>query len=77
VTPAEEPADDVTAFTPDQVATVMAFINDRPRYVAVLRDSTVADADYNRWSGHAEARRQLATSLGLTVPFEPGETTHA
>ena len=57
-----------------QLAIVLAFINERPRYVAALQASTDAGADYHRWTGGAEARRQLATALGLTVPHEPGET---
>lgn len=56
-----------------QMALVVAFINERPSYVSALRNSGAADADYHRWSGGAEARRQLATTLGLTVPHEPGE----
>lgn len=29
--------------------------------------------DYYRWSGGAEARRQLAKALGLTVPHNAGD----
>jgi hypothetical protein len=57
----------------DQQAKVLAFINQRPEYVQALRNSRGAGADYHRWSGHAEARRQLATVLGLTVPHEHGQ----
>lgn len=58
-------------------AKVEAFINQRPEYVTALRN-TRGDgdqSDYYRWSGHAEARRQLATTLGVKVPHEPGERT--
>lgn len=53
------------------------FINERPGYIAALKNTRGTDdqSDYWRWSGHAEARRQLATVLGYTVPHEPGETT--
>lgn len=54
---------------------VLDFINERPNYVRALRASVVADADYHRWQGGAEARRQLAQQLGLTVPHELGQTT--
>lgn len=53
------------------------FINERPGYIQALKDTRGTDdqSDYWRWQGHAEARRQLATVLGYTVPHEPGETT--
>lgn len=53
---------------------VLAFINMRPEYVTALRNTpgNADQTDYHRWSGHAEARRQLAGLLGLTVPHEPG-----
>lgn len=56
-------------------APVLAFLNQRPEYVTALKN-TPGDgdqADYHRWQGHAEARRQLATSLGMTVPHNPGD----
>ena len=57
--------------------TVEDFINDRPAYIQALR-STPGDADqsdYYRWTGAAEARRQLAQALNWTVPHEQGEKT--
>lgn len=54
---------------------IAAYINERPNYVQALKSSTDTDGDYFRWQGHAEARRQLATFLGWTVPHEPGEHT--
>lgn len=55
---------------------VQAFIDERPRYVQAARSRGVDSYDYARWQGHMEARRQLATALGLTVPYEDGETAH-
>lgn len=58
-------------------ATVLAFINQRPEYVAAARN-TPGDqdqTDYYRWQGHMEARRQLAQALGYTVPYEHGDKT--
>ena len=52
---------------------VQAFIDERPRYVAAAR-SYANTYDYARWQGHMEARRQLATALGLTIPYELGDT---
>ncbi|NKG21058.1 hypothetical protein [Paeniglutamicibacter terrestris] len=56
---------------------VAAFINARTEYVEALRQTRGTDnqGDYNRWQGHAAARRQLAQSLGYTVPSEMGSTT--
>lgn len=54
---------------------VIEFINDRPNFIVAMRNCPGADADYYRWSGHAEARRVLAGKLNMTVPHEPGETT--
>jgi hypothetical protein len=56
---------------------VLDFINQRTEYVHAARNSRGddIDADYYRWQGHMEARRQLAQSLGYTVPYEPGEQT--
>lgn len=39
------------------------FINERAEYVRVLKQCQHADADYWRWQGHAEARRQLRERL--------------
>ena len=55
---------------------VIDHINQRPEYIQALRN-TRGDgnqADYYRWSGHAEARRQLAQKLNLArVPHEFSE----
>lgn len=59
---------------------VIAFINERPGYVQALRNTTGDDdsqADYHRWTGHAEARRQLAESLGLPTPYEYSQRIEA
>ncbi|AKJ72228.1 hypothetical protein TPA4_63 [Tsukamurella phage TPA4] len=58
-----------------QILIVHAHVNQRPEYITALRNSTDTGGDYGRWSGHAEARRQLAEALGMTVPYEHGETT--
>ena len=49
--------------TDDAAQIVAAFIAQREEYVRVLRQCVDADADYHRWQGHAEARRQLADRL--------------
>jgi len=56
---------------------VLDFINQRSEYVQAARNSRGddIDADYHRWQGHMEARRQLAASIGYTVPYGPGEKT--
>jgi len=56
---------------------VLDFINQRSEYVRACRNGPQGDndADYNRWQGHMEARRQLAQALGYTVPYELGEKT--
>lgn len=66
-------ADKAATFDPG----VEHFINERPGYISALKNTRGTDdqSDYWRWSGHAEARRQLATVLGYTVPHEPGELT--
>lgn len=52
------------------------FINERPEYVTACRNAHPDNtADYHRWQGGAEARRQLAQRLGWTVPHEIGEKT--
>lgn len=58
-------------------AAVEEFINERPGYITALRNTPGdgSQADYYRWQGHAEARRQLAQKLGWTVPHEPGDST--
>ncbi len=55
---------------------VRAHIDQRPEYVTACREAHPDNrADYWRWQGGAEARRQLAQDLGWTVPYEPGEKT--
>ncbi|MCX5176772.1 hypothetical protein [Streptomyces virginiae] len=51
----------------EQLVKVTAFCAQRAEYVAELHRCTRDDADYYRWSGHAEARRQLSQQLGLPV----------
>lgn len=65
------------AAAPPEVTSVEAFINQRPEYIQVLKNTRSGDdmSDYCRWQGHAESRRQLAQKLGWTVPHNPGETT--
>lgn len=58
------------------IESVKAFINERPTVIESIHDCASSNArDYWRWNGHAEARRQLADALNLTVPHEIGETT--
>lgn len=55
--------------------TVKHFLDQREEYVRVLRQCVDADADYHRWQGHAEARRQLGQKLeaaGVDLAAEPG-----
>ncbi|WGM21843.1 hypothetical protein QEH68_06630 [Paenarthrobacter sp. OM7] len=54
---------------------VLAFINQRSEYVTAARNSGGDVADYYRWQGHMEARRQLAEKLGYTVPYEAKDRT--
>lgn len=48
---------------PDRDQVVDAFVAQREEYVGALKRSIEAGPDYHRWSGHAEARRQLAEKL--------------
>lgn len=59
--------------TPPQ--STLDFINQRTEYVTAARNSRGddIDADYYRWQGHMEARRQLAQALGYSTPYEPGQ----
>lgn len=63
----------------EQLAKVTAFCAQRAEYVTNLRDYNGNDADYYRWTGHAEARRQLSQLLGLPVgwPAEDNVPTAA
>lgn len=52
----------------EQLAKVAAYCAQRAEYVDNLRNANPnADHDYYRWTGHAEARRQLSELLGLPV----------
>lgn len=58
------------------VETVTEHINQRPAYINALKNCHEEnDHDYYRWTGGAEARRQLARDLGWTVPHEWGDKT--
>ncbi|MYR73028.1 MULTISPECIES: hypothetical protein [unclassified Streptomyces] len=53
-----------------QAEKVAAFCAQRAEYVSSLRNCHPNnDHAYNRWTGHAEARRQLSQSLGLPVAW--------
>lgn len=55
---------------------VESFINERSQFVDALKNCTGEnDADYFRWTGGAEARRQLAERLGWTTPHELADRT--
>lgn len=57
-----------------QAEKVAAFCAQRAEYVTNLREFVEGgEHDYFRWTGHAEARRQLSQSLGLPVAW-PAET---
>jgi hypothetical protein len=65
-----QPRAEFIAAAPDLVRDLLAtmekvdkFISERDECVTALRNSTDADADYWRWQGHAEARRQLREQL--------------
>ena len=70
-------AERVAVAQPEVNSAVVAFINERPGYITALKNTRGTDdqSDYWRWQGHAESRRQLAQSLGWTVPHNLGETT--
>lgn len=55
-----------------QAAVVAEFVAARAEYITAIRNCHDS-ADYNRWQGHAESRRQLAETLGLPVAWP--ETT--
>ncbi|MFG3046327.1 hypothetical protein ACGFZR_15525 [Streptomyces sp. NPDC048241] len=56
---------------------VAHFVAQRAEYVTALRNCHPDNGhDYNRWQGHAAARRQLAKLLGLPVAW-PAETDGA
>lgn len=57
-------------------AVVAGFVAARAEYITALRnchgDNT---SDYDRWQGHAAARRQLAELLGLPVAWPPEDAS--
>jgi hypothetical protein len=51
-------------------AIVAAFVAKRAEYISNLRNCNPDNGhDYDRWQGHAAARRQLAQELGLPVAW--------
>jgi hypothetical protein len=56
-----------------QAEKVRAFIDERAQFIQVLRNYRGEDnGDYIRWTGHAEARRVLAESMGIELDKETG-----
>jgi hypothetical protein len=51
----------------EQLTKAAGYCAQRAEYVTNLRDCRGGDHDYYRWTGHAEARRQLSELLGLPV----------
>lgn len=48
----------------DPMTTVEDFLNERQQYITAIENCSPENtADYWRWQGHAEARRQLAERL--------------
>ena len=59
--------------TNGELMKVHAFIHARREFVGVLRQYSTEDmTDYHRWTGHAEARRELAETLGLKLDSKSG-----
>jgi len=51
---------------------VAEFVAKRAEYITAIRNCHPDNGhDYDRWQGHAEARRQLAKLLGLPVAWPP------
>lgn len=62
----------------EQLAKVAAYCAQRAEYVTNLRNcGPNNDHDYYRWSGHAEARRQLSELLGLPVGWPAEDVAQA
>lgn len=60
----------------EQAEKVAAFVAQRAEVITAIRNCHPDNsADYNRWQGHAEARRVLAEQLGLPIawPTEAGD----
>jgi hypothetical protein len=71
--PAEEIVRKWAKDAADALAKVHAFVHARREFVGVLRQYSTEDrSDYHRWTGHAEARRELAESLGLELDPQAG-----
>lgn len=51
-----------------ELAKVAEFVAERAEYITAI-NGCHNDADYWRWQGHAESRRQLAQQLGLPVAW--------
>lgn len=68
----EEALDRIDALEAE-FAKVHAFIDARREFVGVLRQYSSEDmGDYMKWTGHAEARRELAETLGLELDSKSG-----
>ena len=53
-----------------QLSVVKEFVAARAEYVTALRNCHPDNGhDYDRWQGHAAARRQLAEQLGLPIAW--------
>lgn len=59
--------------TNGELMKVHDFIHSRHEFVGVLRQYSTDDmGDYMKWTGHAEARRELAETLGLELDSKSG-----
>jgi hypothetical protein len=59
-----------------QAAKVAEFVAARAEYITAIRNCHPDNGhDYDRWQGHAAARRQLAETLGLPVAWPAKEVT--
>lgn len=64
-------AEQVVALTA-RMGIVEKFVAERAQIISSARQ-THSDSDYDRWNGHAEARRILAQQLGLPVTWPAGD----
>ena len=56
----------------ERMAVVEEFVAARAEYITAINNCAPGNyADYHRWQGHAEGRRQLAQELGLPVAWPP------
>ncbi len=59
----------------DREAIVAEFVAKRAEYITSIRNCHPDNGhDYDRWQGHAAARRQLAELLGLPVAWPPEDS---